>query len=93
MPNYGAFDAEGNLYVCESGEWHADTGMIYRIRPGGETEVWDRRPKEFPNGLCMAPDGGSIYVAMSVNPPRVERILDRGQTGALAGWRPRPSSP
>ena len=74
VPNYPAFDAEGNLYVCDSGDWHEDNGVIYRIRPGGEAEVWDRRPKEFPNGLCMGPDGDDIYVAMSVNPPRVDRI-------------------
>ena len=55
IPNYPAFDAKGNLYVCDSGDWHGDNGMIYRIRPGGEAEVWDRRPKEFPNGLCMGP--------------------------------------
>ncbi len=74
VPNYPAFDAEGNLYVCESGDWHADNGMVYRIKPGGEAEVWDRRSKEFPNGLCMGPDGEDVYVAMSVNPPRVDRI-------------------
>ena len=74
VPNYPAFDADGNLYVCDSGDWHADNGMIYRIKPGGEAEVWDRRAKEFPNGLCMGPDGEGIYVAMSVNPPRVDRI-------------------
>ncbi len=74
VPNYPAFDAEGNLYVCDSGDWLEDNGVIYRIRPGGETEVWDRRPKEFPNGLCIGPDGDEIYVAMSVNPPRVIRI-------------------
>ncbi len=74
VPNYPAFDAEGNLYVCESGDWHEDNGMVYRIRPGGGTEVWDRRPREFPNGLCMGPGGDYLYVAMSVNPPRVDRI-------------------
>ena len=73
-PNYPAFDSEGNLYVCDSGEWLADDGKIYRIRPGGDTEVWDRRQKEFPNGLCLGPEGRSLYVAMSVNPPRVDRI-------------------
>ena len=73
-PNYPAFDADGNLYVCESGDWHADNGMIYRIKPGGEAEVWDRRSKQFPNGLCMGPHGDDIYVAMSVNPARVDRI-------------------
>ena len=74
VPNYPAFDADGNLYVCDSGDWHADNGIVYRIKPGGEAEVWDRRAKEFPNGLCMGPDGEGIYVAMSVNPPRVDRI-------------------
>ena len=74
VPNYPAFDAGGNLYVCESGDWHEDNGMVYRVSPGGETEVWDRRPKEFPNGLCMGPGGDYLYVAMSVNPPRVDRI-------------------
>ena len=73
-PNYPAFDAEGNLYVCDSGDWKADNGRVYRIRPGGETEVWDRRPKEFPNGQCLAPDARSLYVAMSLNPPRVDRV-------------------
>ena len=73
-PNYPAFDAGGNLYVCDSGDWKSDNGCVYRIRPGGETEVWDWRPREFPNGLCLGPDGRSLYVAMSLNPPRVDRI-------------------
>ena len=74
FPNYPAFDADGNLYVSESGDLHDDNGMIYKIKPGGEAEVWDRRLREFPNGLCMGPDGDDIYVAVSVNPPRVDRI-------------------
>ena len=73
-PNYPAFDSDGNLYACDSGGWKADDGQIYRIRPGGETEVWDRRLKEFPNGLCLGPDGRSLYIAMSLNPPRVDRV-------------------
>jgi gluconolactonase len=73
-PNYPAFDAEGNLYVCDSGDWQGDNGKLYRIRPGGATEVWDRTLKQFPNGLCVEPDGDALYVAMSVNPPRVDRI-------------------
>jgi gluconolactonase len=74
IPNYPAFDGEGNLYVCDSGEWHGDNGLLYKIRPGGDTEVWDRKLKEFPNGLCLSPDGKHLYVAMSLNPPRVDRI-------------------
>ena len=82
-PNYPAFDAEGNLYVCDSGDWQGDNGRLYRIRPGGETDVWDRSLKQFPNGLCIGPDGDALYVAMSVNPPRVDRIEieDDGSAG------------
>ena len=73
-PNYPAFDADGNLYVCDSGDWKSDDGKIYRVRPGGETEVWNRSLCEFPNGLCVGPGGNSLFVAMSLNPPRVSEI-------------------
>ena len=93
VPNYPAFDAKGNLYVCDSGDWHEDNGVIYRIRPGGEAEVWDRRPKEFPNGLCIGPDGDDIYVAMSVNPPRVDRITASSPTAVPVTARDRSRIP
>ena len=73
-PNYPAFDADGNLYVCDSGDWKSDDGKIYRVRPGGETEVWNRSLREFPNGLCVGPNGNSLFVAMSLNPPRISEI-------------------
>jgi len=74
MPNYPAFDAQGNLYVCDSGDWKGDNGRIFKIAPGGAGEVWDRSLKEFPNGLCLGPTGDYLYVAMSLGPPRVARI-------------------
>ena len=73
-PNYPAFDSNGNLYVCDSGDWKADTGRIYKINPGGEGEVWDRRLNTFPNGHCLDAAEDWLYVAMSINPPRIERI-------------------
>ena len=33
-PNYPAFDADGNLYVCDSGDWKSDNGKIYKVAPG-----------------------------------------------------------
>jgi len=74
LPNYPAFDSRGNLYVCDSGGWREDSGRIYRIGPDGEALVWDRTLREFPNGLCMGPGEQHLYVAMSLNPPRVVRI-------------------
>lgn len=73
-PNYPAFDSNGNLYVCDSGDWKADTGRIYKIKPGGEGEIWDRRLNTFPNGHCLNATEDWLYVAMSINPPRIERI-------------------
>ncbi len=73
-PNYPAFDAQGNLYVCDSGDWKSDNGKIYRISSGGETEVWNRSLCQFPNGLCLGPDGTSLFVAMSLSPPRISEI-------------------
>ena len=84
VPNYPAFDHLGNLYVCDSGGWKEDSGRIFRIAPGGDAVVWDRSLKEFPNGLCVGPNGDSLYVAMSLNPPRIVRIeiLPDGSAGS-----------
>ncbi len=85
LPNYPAFDWQGNLYVCDSGKWKEDNGKIFKIRPGGETEVWSRELTEFPNGLALSADGTYLYVAMSLNPPRVSRIAigSEGSAGAV----------
>jgi gluconolactonase len=73
-PNYPAFDADGNLYVCDSGDWKSDNGKIFKVKPGGDTQVWTQALCEFPNGLCVGPNGSSLFVAMSLNPPRVAEI-------------------
>ena len=73
-PNYPAFDSSGNLYVSDSGEWKKDNGRILNVRPGGEATVWCSELREFPNGLCLSPDGAFLYVVMSLNPPRIARV-------------------
>ncbi len=81
-PNYPTFDSEGNLYVCDSGDWNGNNGKIFKIAPGGTGEVWDRTLKEFPNGLCLDPTGKYLYVAMSLGPPRIARIKIEGDGSA-----------
>ena len=82
-PNYPTFDSQGNIYVTNSGQWKGDNGLIYKIRPGGQGEVWTRDTHTFPNGTCLGPDGDFLYVAISLNPPRVVRI--RIQADGSAG--------
>ena len=83
VPNYPVFDAAGNLYVSDSGDWAARNGFIWRVRPGGEAEIWDRQANGFTNGMCLGPDGHALYVVES-SPPLISRIEIRpdGSAGA-----------
>lgn len=65
VPNWGAFDADGNYYVSDSGEWQASGGLIWVVRPGGRTEVWSEESANFPNGLAVSPDGSRLYAVES----------------------------
>lgn len=73
-PNYPAFDAAGYLYVADSGAWKADNGCVWSIAPGGATTLLDTDCCQFPNGCAVSPDGNFLYLAMSLNHPRVVRI-------------------
>ena len=65
VPNFPAFDDAGGLYVTDSGEWGDDDGLVYRISPGGETEVWTRAVPRFPNGCALDAEGRFLYVIES----------------------------
>jgi len=82
-PNYPAFDPQGNLLVCDSGQWKADDGCIWSIAPSGATTLIDTECCQFPNGCAVSPDGQYLYVAMSLNQPRVVRFRIEG--GRKAG--------
>lgn len=82
-PNYPVFDAQGNLYVSDSGQMGNDDGKIYKIAPGGKARVWCTSLKEFPNGMCLSPGGEYLYVVLSFNTPRVARV--RIQPDGMAG--------
>jgi gluconolactonase len=65
VPNFAAFDDGGNLYVTDSGEWGDDDGVLYRIAPGGATEVWTEATPRFPNGCCLTAGGEALLVVES----------------------------
>jgi gluconolactonase len=67
-PNYPVFDRNGNLYVTDSGHWKQNDGCIFRVRPGGATEVVTTAVGAFPNGMTLGPDGASLYVVLSLLP-------------------------
>jgi gluconolactonase len=65
VPNFAAFDDAGNLYVTDSGEWADDDGLVYRVAPGGATEVWTDAAPRFPNGCCLTAAGDALLVVES----------------------------
>jgi gluconolactonase len=62
-PNYPAFDAEGRLYVSDSGSADQAGPGIYRFTPDGHGELWHAGPLHFANGLAFAADFSALYVA------------------------------
>ena len=80
-PNWGAFDAAGNYYLTDSGEWMANDGRIWIVRPGGRAELWTDESCGFPNGCCLSTDGSRLYVVESV-PGAIVEIPIAGDGGA-----------
>jgi gluconolactonase len=81
-PNWPVFDDDGNLYVTDSGTWKGDDGCIFRISPGGTTEVWTDESSNFPNGACLSLDGRSLLVLESCTPALVSMpIQEDGSAG------------
>jgi sugar lactone lactonase YvrE len=65
VPNFAAFDDGGHLYVTDSGEWGQDDGLVYRVAPGGATEIWTEATPRFPNGCCLTAGGDALLVVES----------------------------
>lgn len=83
VPNYPVFDAAGNLYVSDSGGWKEHQGCLFRIRPGGETEVVGEGLEAFPNGMALHPGDDRLYVVLSNLPGVVSvELRDDGSVGS-----------
>ncbi len=64
-PNFNLFEADGTMWVSDSGsEYPAPSdGRLLRIPAGGgDAEVVDLPPLNFPNGLALAADGALLIV-------------------------------
>lgn len=73
VPNFPVFDAAGNLYVSNSGDWGAKNGTIQRIAPDGAAVVWSRAAAGYTNGMALSPDGKFLHIVESI-PPLISRI-------------------
>lgn len=63
-PNFAVFDREGNLYFSDSGEWRANDGFLFVLRPNGKIEqLLDGLA--FPNGLSLSADEKTLFVVQS----------------------------
>lgn len=80
VPNHGAFDAAGNFYLSESGDYWQQTtgtGFVAVVRPDDTTEMFHAGPFKFANGVAIHPTGEWLYVAQSTAANIVRIPLDR----------------
>lgn len=65
LPNHPVFDATGDLFLSNSGNyWRAD-GAIYVVHPDDSTEVFHPGPFHYPNGIAIDPTETWLYIAQS----------------------------
>jgi gluconolactonase len=62
--NYGLFDAAGNYYVTDSGNWRKHNGCLLRFTPDGSGQVI-AGPFGYANGLALSADGKLLFMVES----------------------------
>jgi gluconolactonase len=82
-PNHGAFDATGNYYLSDSGDWGSANGCLWRVPAGAaRPELWSDSVTNFPNGVALAADDSRLYILESLPGALVEvAILADGSAG------------
>jgi len=82
IPNFPAFAGDGRLFVSDSHGFGEPGPGIWRVHGDGRAELWYDRTVTFANGIALAPDEGSLYVAETFASSvfRVE-IRDDGSAG------------
>jgi gluconolactonase len=86
-PNYLAFDAEGSLWVTDSGGWGEKSGRVFRIDAAGAGEEAGFGRFRFANGIAIADDvaymveseTGSLW-RLDLRSERAEIVLELPRT-------------
>ena len=63
-PNFGLFDAAGNYYVTDSGQWQKRNGALIRFAADGGSEIL-AAPLGYANGLALSADGKTLFMVES----------------------------
>lgn len=63
-PNYGLFDAAGNYYVTDSGNWKKHNGCLIRYGNNGSGEII-AGPFGYANGLALSADERRLFMVES----------------------------
>jgi gluconolactonase len=63
-PNFGLFDAAGNYYVTDSGQWQKRNGALIRFTADGGSEIL-AAPLGYANGLALSADGKRLFMVES----------------------------
>jgi gluconolactonase len=81
-PNFGVFDARGNYYVTDSGQWKKGNGYLCRFTPAGDGAVI-AGPFGYANGLALSAGEQRLYMVES-DTDRVYRFHLR-EDGTVGG--------
>jgi len=65
LPNYGAFDKNGNYFLSDSGDFRIPSGRLLRVKRDGDADSMIGGNWHFLNGLAISPIDGSIFAVES----------------------------
>jgi gluconolactonase len=80
IPNYGSFDASGNYYFSDSGDYWKPSGRLLRVSKDKRVESLIGSNWHFANGLAISPKDGSIFMIESTAADILRIPLERDGT-------------